>query len=514
MIYRDKYLILDGKFPFGINKVIKHKEVTILPWTYENYIFCLNNNIKNLPSPMETFNWYLSPLKPYDHQKITSNFLVLNERAFCWNEAGTGKSASCVWAYCYLIKNHPSIILNPRMMIVCPLSTVKSVWSKEIFMIAPYLHVAEILGSRDRKIKLLKKDPQVIIVNHDGIKSLNSELKKWNPAIIIIDESTAFKNARTDRWRALRNLVKDTAYLWLLSGTPAPQAPTDLYAQARLVCPEKVGRSFLRFRDLVMRQASQYSWVAKPDWQNIIKDVIQPVIRFSREDCIDLPAVVEQNYEVSLSLLQKQTFATLRKRAVVLTQEGTITAVNEGVMRNKLLQCCAGYVYLIDDTTGERITKDLNPDNRIRALLDLVNETDRGVLVFAPFLNAIKFISKHFNANKILYDVITGEVSVKKRSIIFNKFQKGEIKVLIAHPKTMAHGVTLTYADTVIWYLVTSDNELYEQANSRIQRIGQYHKMRIIQLLSTNLEQNVLKRLKQKQTMQGVLLETLGQNKL
>ena len=186
---------------------------------------------------------------------------------------------------------------------------------------------------------------------------------------------------------------------------------------------------------------------------------------------------------------------------------GLITAVNEGVMRNKLLQCCSGYVYDVDHNI---IT--MHPDGRLRALTALIEESARGVLVFMSYRSSVKAAYHHLS-KKFSVAPVDGGTSLKRRTEYFRAFQAGKIKVLVAHPRTMAHGLTLTQADTVIWYLVTSDAELYEQANSRIRRIGQKCHMRVIHLISTSLEKNILRRLEEKQTMQGVLLETLADNK-
>jgi len=488
-IFKDKYIVAPREINCGWGKVISNEDKVAT-------VFEL---------AMPGFKWSSRPYKAHDHQIITANFLCANPRAFCWNEAGTGKTAACLWAYSYLKSTGIE-----KLLIICPLSTSRAVWWKECFKLLPHLQCEVLVGSKDKRKKLLASGADILVVNHDGIKVLKDDFKIARPEVIIVDESTAFKNVGTDRWKALRDLTARARYVWMLTGTPAPQGPTDLFGQARIICPDAVGRSFNRFRDKVMFQVGPYQFVPRENFEQTVKELIKPVIRFSRDDCLDLPDVVYQNYEIELSSEQREMFEKLRKNAVVQIENGLITAVNEGVMRSKLLQCCCGYVYSTEDSGG-RSVYDLSPTVRLQTLVDIINESSRGVLVFIPFLSAIDNVFKHLERllGKISCGVICGETTLKKRSELFDKFQDSKLKVLIAHPKTMGHGVTLTAADTVVWYLVTSDNELYEQANSRIQRIGQEHKMRVIHLLSTSLEKKVLARLQQKQAMQGVLLETL-----
>lgn len=511
--YKKNYLVIEGHFDLSNSKRVKHKgkNLTVTKLTALAILECKTIGLLAIDFFTKLkYDFSKFPYAPFRHQVITTYFLASCYQAMCWNEAGTGKTASCIWAYDILRKEK----LAKKLLIICPLSTVKAVWRLELFKLFPQLKCEILIGTQQKRVRLLKKELDVYIINHDGIKTISDELKSWKPDLIIIDESTAFKNQRTARWKVMRDLHRVAKFVWLLSGTPAPQAPTDLYAQGRLVCPDLVGRSFIRFRDATMIQVAMHRWLPRPNFEQVLKKMVRPVIRFVRDDCLDLPDVLIANYDVSMSLGQCNAYNKLRKEAIYQTTQGDITAVNEGVMRSKLMQCCGGFVYVTDtsDAAKDRMIIDLNPAARFEAVKDIITETSRGILIFVPFLSIIASLSKYVS-KYVVTKTITGATSLVLRSEYFKQFQAGKIKVLIAHPKTMGHGVTLTFADTVLWYLVTSDAELYEQANSRIQRIGQQHKMRIIHLVSTKLEYKILKRLEEKQSMQGVLLETLGEAK-
>lgn len=441
--------------------------------------------------------------KPFKHQVVTSKFILENPQAFCWNAPGTGKTFSCLLAYRILQKHGIK-----KILIISTLSTTLNVWGREFFCEFPGVKYGLLIGSKSKRVKSLDNKFEVYIVNHDGIKILEKELIEWQPEIVIVDEHTAFKNARTDRFKSLSKICKNAQFIWALSGTPCPQAPTDLYAMGKIICPELVGKSYVRFRDRVMQQVGMFKWIPNENWELEIAD--WPVIRFTREQCLDLPAVTKSTRNIEMSTKQQHAFAKLRKEAILLLDDKEITAVHEGVMRMKLLQCCSGYVYSTPDAHGDKEVIDLAPEERLEAVKEIIEECQRGVIIFAPFTSSIGMLHKILKKTWKCA-IVDGSVSMSKRNDIFAEFQGGKIDVIIAHPKTMAHGVTLTYADTIIWYLVTSDAELYDQANARINRIGQTCKMRVIHLISTKLEEKVLERLEQKQSMQGLLLELLEQ---
>lgn len=459
-------------------------------------------------------------MKPFEHQVVTTEFLITNKKCHIWNEAGTGKTACVVWAINYIKK---TINSSSKILVICTKSTMENVWWREFFKLSSDLSVDVLAGDKKTRLKLLKKDSDVFVINHDGVKVISADLAKKKFDVVVVDESTALKNAQSERWKKTNAICKNAEYIWLLTGTPAPQSPMDLFGQGRLVDPDNIGRSYIRFRDLLMNHISMYKWLPKSNWESIAKEKIGKVLRYTRSECLDLPCVTYSNYYVGMSSIQKTAFDDIKKRSISelqLAETGgvKILAVHEGVVRLKLLQICCGFVYsqlnedLNLDDDADIVTKvigDLTPEERLESTLDIICECDKGVLLFAPFRSALQKISEFLTSKKITNEVISGSVSGKKRNEIFDKFQSGEIKVIIAHPRTMGHGITLTAADTVIWYCVTSDNEIYEQANARINRIGQTSKMRVIHLLSTKFEESVLSKLQHKQKTQQTLLDIL-----
>jgi SNF2 family DNA or RNA helicase len=233
-------------------------------------------------------------------------------------------------------------------------------------------------------------------------------------------------------------------------------------------------------------------------------------VRYTREECFDLPDTVIQTRTVELTPVQKQHYTQMLKHFVTeLTAErnkGTITAVNEAVKIQKLVQISCGVAYGDD---GQNIEIDCSP--RVNLVEELIEEAGEKVILFVPLTGTLhmleKEISKYWSVG-----VVNGEVSTSKRNQIFHDFQHlKDPHVLIAHPGTMAHGLTLTSASTIIWYGPINQNEQYVQANGRIERIGKRHVSNVIHIEATDLERRMYERLKNKQTLQGLLLEMIQQ---
>jgi SNF2 family DNA or RNA helicase len=210
---------------------------------------------------------------------------------------------------------------------------------------------------------------------------------------------------------------------------------------------------------------------------------------------------------VELTAEQKKHYQQMLRHFVTeAAQEGTITAVNEAVKIQKLVQIACGVAYGDD---GQNIQLDCTP--RINLVKEVIEEAGEKVIVFVPLTGTLhmleKELSKHWTVG-----VVNGEVSANKRNVIFHDFQNNkDPHVLIAHPATMAHGLTLTSASTIIWYGPINSNETYVQANGRIERIGKTHVSNVVHIEGTELEHKMYERLKNKQKLQGLLLDLIQQ---
>jgi SNF2 family DNA or RNA helicase len=298
-------------------------------------------------------------------------------------------------------------------------------------------------------------------------------------------------------------------YVWLMTGTPTPNAPTDAYGLAKLVNGAQ-GESFASFRNRTMMQLSQFMWRPRVGAHNEVHRLLQPAVRFAISDCIDLPPCTTQRREVDLSPAQAKAYRDLKRDYVLMTKQGPITAVNEAVLRMKLIQISAGAIY------GEnREVNHIDCAPRIKALREVMEECSEKIIIFAPLTSVISLLSKelHDYSCAVIRGSSDGGPSEKERAETVARFM-GEDKprVLIAHPRTMAHGLTLTKASTIIWYAPIDSTELYLQANKRIDRPGQVHATTIVQLTSTSIETEIFRRLEMNESLQGALLSLVKGN--
>ena len=178
---------------------------------------------------LSEYTWPRPPgFTPFDHQKTTSEFLTTNRRAFCFNEQGTGKTASVIWAVDYLI----TLGLIKRVLVICPLSIMKSAWQNDLFKFAIHRTVSIAYGAARKRKEIVSLGAEFVIINFDGVGIVKKEIIAGGFDLIVVDEASAYKNAQTERWKDLRDLTKAIKGLWMLTGTPAAQSPVDAYGLA------------------------------------------------------------------------------------------------------------------------------------------------------------------------------------------------------------------------------------------------------------------------------------------
>jgi superfamily II DNA or RNA helicase len=275
----------------------------------------------------------------------------------------------------------------------------------------------------------------------------------------------------------------------MMTGTPAAQSPLDAYGLAKLINPKAVPRFFGAFREMVMYKLTQFKWVPKDSATQTVFNALQPAIRFTKEQCLDLPPMTYVKRTVELTPQQKKYYESLRRQMVTFAAGEQITAANAAVNMNKLLQIACGAVYT---DTGETVEFDIK--NRYNVLREVIDESSQKVLIFVPFRHVIDLLVEKLTADGITNEVIRGDVSANKRTEIFEKFQtKYDPRVLVIQPQAAAHGVTLTAANTIVWWGPVSSLETYAQANARVHRTGQNHPCTVVQLEGSAVERGVYK---------------------
>jgi len=430
---------------------------------------------------LSEYEWPRPPgFTPFAHQKVTAEFLANQRKAFCFNEQGTGKTASVIWAVDYLMK----LGLVKRVLVICPLSIMKPSWQVDLFKFAIHRTVAIAHGSAKKRKEIVDAGAEFVVVNFDGVGIIKKQIMDGGFDLIVVDEASAYKNAQTVRWKDLRDLTRAIKGLWMLTGTPAAQSPVDAYGLAKLVNPSGVPMFFGQFRDKVMNKVSMYRWVPRPDASQTVHTILQPAIRFEKKQCLDLPPVTFTEREAPMTPQQKSFYKRLKDEMLIEAAGEEVSAVNAAVKINKLLQIACGSVYT---DNGEVV--DFDVSNRLNVVQEVVDESSNKVLIFVPFTHSIEVLAKHLTKNGITCDVINGAVSVNRRSDIVQRFQsQPNPKVLVIQPMAASHGLTLTAADTIIWYAPCTSVETYLQANARIDRPGQVNPMTIVHITGSQVE--------------------------
>ena len=459
----------------------------IVNWGVDESRVLRNLNVRDVPSPILGKYKWTGKYQPFEHQKTTSSFLTLNSRGFCFNEQGTGKTGSAIWASDFLLDEG---IIN-RVLIICPISIMDSAWRADLFKFAMHRTVDIAHGSKKKRQQIINGEAEYVIINYDGVEIVKDDIEAGGFDLIIVDEATHYKNSQSKRWKVLNSLLKPDTWLWMMTGTPAAQSPVDAYGIAKLVNPAGVPRFFGAFRDKVMFKATQFKWLPKPDATDTVFNALQPAIRFTKDECLDLPDMTYVKREVELTPQQKKYYKTLKDQMVAVAAGEQISAANAAVNMNKLLQISCGAVYT---DTGETVEFDIK--NRYKVLREVIDESSQKVLIFVPFKHVIDVLAEKLKADGITNEIIRGDVSASKRTEIFGRFQDDpDPRVLIIQPQAAAHGVTLTAANTIVWWGPTSSLETYAQANARVHRTGQKHPCTVIQLEGSRVERHIYKML-------------------
>jgi SNF2 family DNA or RNA helicase len=444
--------------------------------------------------------------RPFDHQRETFQWAIDHLRCFVFDDIGTGKTFSVAWAGHYLIKTSQ---VN-RVLVIAPVSTLTVVWKRTLFHVDPRLDVRVLRGTATQKVQMYESNPSGIsIINPDSLHILAGT--KFKPDMIIVDESAMFRQQTARRSKALKKICEDVKRVVMMTGEPTPEAATDVWFTARIVCPERVPRYFSHMRDMLMVKRGQWRWENKPDAQKILGDMLKGyVIRHDRSECLDLPPTQTVTHEVSTTADVKRLLKELKDEAAAQVEAGMITAANEAVSINKMLQVVSGAVKASNEEGRNNVIQKVDVKPKLDALADLINASRQPIIIYSEFIGALAHLSMWLREHGVSFHLVIGDTSKDKRVEAFDSVQRGEVKVLLAHPKAMAHGITLTTSNVVVWWTPIYSHEIYKQASGRITRATQTRKTYIVHLVMSALERRVLKRLTGKQQFQSLLFDYLA----
>lgn len=511
MLVKNGALVMSVDTPSSITvhiptaKAIRYKNRNIVAVKHTlDSVRVLRNLGLNAPSPI-LYDGFIfgGRFKPMEHQTKTAEFLTLHSRSFVFNTMGTGKTASALWTLDYL-KQRGYI---KKILIVSPLS-VMDVWVNEAFSVIPQWSCTQLIGKRERRVSLLQSGADICVINFDGLVSIQKEVAAWKPDLIIVDEASAYCNPQTKRYEALKKTLKPDTRLWLLTGTPVPNAPTDAYGLIKLVSPSAIPASFKLFQETLMYKRGPYKWFPKEGAVERVFELMQPAIRFTKKDCLDLPPVTFNSRHCPMSPKQLEVFNDVKAAMRHADAEAgiEIKAVNAAVKLIKLQQIMCG---VVKDSNGDPVV--LDPKARLEEVEDIVANAEAKTIVFVPFVNAMHLVRDYLTEKGYEVALVNGDVKKSERDEIFQRFQNdSKLRVLIAHPKVAAHGLTLTAANTIIWFAPVFSIDQYTQANARIDRTGQKLAMSIYNLSCHPVEVAIYTLLQARESLQSRVLDLYG----
>ena len=420
--------------------------------------------------------------KPMAHQAYSIKHGRTRPRVFDTSDAGTGKTAVCIWGFDERRKKKQSTC----MLMLGVRSTLRSVWAADVAKFAPHLTVS--LCPAEKREEGFAADADIYITNHDAVKWLAKQPPKFFAKFsdLVVDESTAFKHYNSQRSRAMLKIVKHFQNRRLLTATPNTNTIVDVWHQALLLDDGKrLGRLFHPFRQSVAtptqvgRKANMVQWVDKEGAEEAVFGLLADItVRHRLDDCADIPENHQYPLVWDMPTAQKKAYLEVEMTQLLdLGKAGKMTAINAAAVATKLLQVASGAVYTGKDKYYVVDT------GRYEMILDLVEARVHPLVLF-QWKHQRDLLTAEAEKRGLAYAVFDGDTNDNERAGIVTRYQQGAYDVLFAHPKTVGHGQTLTRGTSTIWASPTHDLELAVQASSRQRRIGQTKKTETIIIMA------------------------------
>lgn len=436
----------------------------------------------------------------HDYQSKTVDFIHKKKKVALYLACGLGKTISSLTAIADLVD---SISVN-KVLIIAPLRVANTVWHTEAanWEHTKHLKCLIVTGSEKHRRAQLHKTADVYIINRENVEWLvNLYGKRWPFDAVVIDESSSFKSASSKRFKALRKTIPYTEYCWLLTGTPSPNGLMDIWSQFYLLdAGERLGRTMTAYKNRFFESDFMgYNFTLRNGAADTIHELVSDItISLQAEDYLTLPDRIDSVVNVQMTPKHKKQYAELEKELILdLDDDSEIVAANAAVLANKLLQFSNGAMYTDDVGNWSEIHK-----LKIDALAEIVEDNQgENILVAYNFKTDLERLVKKF----------PDAVVMDKKGEAIARWNNGEIKMLLIHPSSSAHGVNLQKGGSMfVWLGLTWSLELYQQANARLHRQGQEKPVRIVHIVTQGtIDERVLSVLADKDAVQENLLNAL-----
>lgn len=412
-----------------------------------------------------------------------------------------------------------------RALIVAPTS-VCAVWPKEFDDYAAFPYTVKLLlGDKAKRIKDLsdlERFPyphlKVAVINYESTwrEGIYEALEDYDADLIICDESQRIKTHDSEQSKAMHRLGDRARYKMILSGTPVQNEAVDIFSQYRFLDPTVFGLNFYAFRNryAVMGGFNRKQIVAYRDLDQLIQKEHSIAYRVTKDEALDLPDQTFENRYITMNPKERSIYDRLRKNSFAELQDGgTITATTVLTKLLRLQQFTGGFL-VEDDATRPQLVSTGKLDALADILTDYVVEGKKKLVIFARFLPEVheieKLTAKILGKHGMKAVAIYGEIKKEARGDIVQQFQTDPATmVFIGQIDTAGTGITLTAADTCVYYSVNFNYATYSQSMSRIHRIGQKHPCTYIHLVVENsVDSAILKSLSKKEDLAKTVVDT------
>lgn len=443
---------------------------------------------------------------PHNYQAFCINRIVSDPAVGLFLDMGLGKTVITLSAIQDLKYNRFEV---GKVLVIAPKKVAEATWSKEAskWEQLKHLRIQTVLGSQTKRIRALNTPADIWIINRENVPWLVEHYRNaWPFDMVVIDESSSFKNHQAKRFKALKNIRPHIKRIVELTGTPAPNGLIDLWAQVYLLDGgQRLGKTIGGFRERYFSPDARnaqtvFTYKPKEDADTAIQNLIGDIcISMKADDYLQLPDCVINDIPVALDDKSQKQYDKLEKEMLLEVLDSTIDAGTAAVLSNKLLQLCNGAVY-----DSEKNAVELH-SCKIEAFLELVEQLNgQPALVFYNFQHDLTRIKKALEKSKL-------RVRQLKTPQDETDWNNREIDILLAHPASAAYGLNLQDGGNhVIWFGLNWSLELYQQANKRLHRQGQKQKV-IIHHLSVvgGRDEDVVLALSDKGATQDRLIDSL-----
>lgn len=457
----------------------------------------------------------MSLFKPYIYQQGCIAKLLTHESYGLFIDMGLGKTVITLTAINELIRYR---FEAGRCLVIAPLSVAMSTWQTEATKWAHLqgLKLSTVIGSKTARIKALSVKADVYIINRENVPwlvdYLESEACGWSFDMVVVDESTSFKNPKAKRFKALCRVRNKIKRLVLLTGTPTPNGLMDMWAQSYLLDGGKrLYNNFYRFREAYFTPGRAVNGVVYDykiragAYEEITHRLSDISLSLKSEDYLELPNLTYVDNLIELDTTARKAYAKFERGCVLRylnnsDSEGTIMANTAADLSGKLLQLAGGAIYQEDSKDYVTVH-----DTKLKALAELIEPLDENVIIFYNYIHEKARICNAFSDFK-------GEVRVFKSDKDIADWNEGKANILIAHPASLGYGLNLQQGGRrIVWFGLPQSYEQYAQANKRLHRQGQQDRVFVHHLVCKGTrDEDVLTALSRKDDMQKYLLSSLA----